>query len=256
MKSKIIINRLALVAFVLSCFLCNNMNAQSTDEKKTQTKTNNKLQEKPKPTKPKPEDNTVNNKELMQQEQNRQDSIKRAMEEQEKKRKEKQEAELVITDMFFSATNANRKKKMNKDSWVSVSDIIIKEDGVEVSKLNTKVNRENIVDKRISNSYGHVVKFSPDAKTVSITFKVTYNIERNSSSPLSLFKDHVNIIDKAKYIELRFNETMQEWEVSHIDKQSNPDDIPFKSFIINEDAAYQNIDFRLNYIFRTVNKIY
>ncbi|MDR1552073.1 MAG: hypothetical protein LBS69_01240 [Prevotellaceae bacterium] len=259
MESKFIIKHLAFIAIILGCFLCSSIQAQSTDEIKKPNPKPSIGKTNPKPsiskTNPKPTpDNTVSDDELMKQEQRRQDSINQVIKDQ--RQKEKQEAELIITDMFFSATNTNKKKKMNKDSWVTVNDIVIKEDGIEIGRLNTKVNQESIVNKKISDSYGYVVKFKPAAKTISITFKVTYNIERNSSSPLSLFKDHVNTVDKAKYIEFKFNDDRQEWEVSHIDKQANSDDIPFKRFVIKENAAYQNIDFQLNYIFRTIDRTY
>ncbi|MDR1347193.1 MAG: hypothetical protein LBJ63_02005 [Prevotellaceae bacterium] len=205
---------------------------------------------------PKPytdEENTDN------RERRQQDSIRLAQEKEKQERieqTERQEAELVIVDLNFIATTTNKSKKMNKDSWFSVSDIVIKEDGYEISRLSSKTNRESIKDRKISNTYAHVIKFKPAATTISISFTMTCNIERNSSSPLKIWRPHVDTKDYAKYIEFRFNKEHQEWEISYLDKQANPNDVPFKYFIIKDNVGFQDIDFRLNYTVRTKSKTY
>jgi hypothetical protein len=289
MNTKIIIKRLFIMLFA-GCLLCGNLFAQTeactkaindgialfnsgkyaeakmkfeaakrincNDAQSWISKCNAKLNPPANPSKL-PESSTEDMLYLQQTEQIRQDSIRQAQEEQKRTEQiARQEAELVIVDLSFTATTTDKKKKMNKDSWINVSDIVVKEDGREVGRLSSKINREPIKDRKISNTYAHVIKFKPDAKIISIDFKVSYNIERNSSSPLSMFKDHVNTQDNSKYIEFRFNETRQEWEVSYLDKQANPNDMPFKYFIIKDNIGFQDIDFRLNYVIRTKNKIY
>ncbi|MDR1198146.1 MAG: hypothetical protein LBK94_03920 [Prevotellaceae bacterium] len=249
MNTKIIINRLALILIILSCSLCNNMQAQTLEPEPPDYKPNPRP---PRSTSPTPDTVRINDINRRMQ-----DSIRLAQEEQARiEQTERQEAELVIVDLNFIATTTNKSKKMNKNSWVSISDIVVKEDGYEVGRLQSKINGEAIKDRKISNTYAHVIKFKPAAKTISIDFKVTCNIERSSSSPLGMFKPHVDKKDYSKYIEFRFNETRQEWEVSYLDKQANPNDIPFKYFIIKDNVGFQDIDFRLNYTVRTKSKIY
>jgi hypothetical protein len=171
----------------------------------------------------------------------------------EKNRIESQEVTLTIISIKFKTKLARDGKEMNKNSWVSISDINIKEDGENISNFPTQIKEEKIKDKTIEKTYGHVVKFKPETKTISIGFTVICYIERTSGN---LIKKHKETQSISKYIEFKFNETHQEWEVSYLDRQSNPDDKHFKNFIITDNIGYQDVDFSLNYTFTTEKKNY